>query len=558
MTARYATADDTSKESEFTGRWAPSILYQSLQEYRAFNGSVAVEQVEVEAPLMLDRRATAAVATEPPNTDIREETNHHQQVQTLLDHVQAQPASQQIGDVTVTSGQFTSGETGSIVDTGTSRQQVFVYQSSAGAVEYYLIEDGVLGRQLTSGDALDLENGASVSVDADSGDLLLSGIPSAGLTQGARIHSDSAGVSIRVYAEGIGFQYAPTHNLATGATLMDASKPVGANLSADELFAYYSDTPEGQAILERERAHYDIYNTSGVLIGNSLDNPRFQELFVARVRYNRGEGGVELFEAFMPVRSSLDAAGRAEYDLQLERILSHVQNNSVVLGEGSMSLGPFDNIPVPQAMDPSLQFLIASGLAEVVGNNPELVGRVLSDLDRGWAVSVDGSHLDDGVVGSYDAQRRGESWESWLHSDHAGITFDLHALLGSYVDPHDRDDIVGHEIAHSLDAYNSSRGGNGTDGVPSNMDENDREIFLGIRHEYFTSYINAGFPSGPGVTHLGLQVYAFTNPEEFWAEVSEEFLSGQDAAAKIHSESPELYGVLSRFYDIQYPGLVPT
>lgn len=135
MTARYATADDTSKESEFTGGWAPSILYQSLQEYQALNRPVVVEPGEAEQPLMLDRRTTAAIATEPANTDIREETNHRQHVQTLLDHVQAQPSSQQIGGVAVTGGLFTSGETGSVIDTG-SEQQVFVYQSSAGAVEF--------------------------------------------------------------------------------------------------------------------------------------------------------------------------------------------------------------------------------------------------------------------------------------------------------------------------------------------------------------------------------------------------------------------------------------
>lgn len=227
----------------------------------------------------------------------------------------------------------------------------------------------------------------------------------------------------------------------------------------------------------------------------------------------------------------MNATDRAAYDAQLERMLTHLQDDhdSQVL-EGGEEL---------ESLDPSMRFLVASGLMEVIGNNPGLVDRVLKDIDDGWRVSLDGTDLNPGTNGRYHTGRRP------FVSKHANITFELDALLESYVNPSDRFELIGHEISHSLDAYRRTY----TDGRPTYMEHSDRLILENVRHHFFTDFESSGVTNGLGNS-------AFKNWEEFWAEISENFLSGSIGAAVVHAASPQLYGVLSRFYDIQYPGLV--
>ncbi len=275
-------------------------------------------------------------------------------------------------------------------------------------------------------------------------------------------------------------------------------------------FENYSTSPEGAELLSREAA-----------ISGLLNSPNYQNIFVARVQYNMGEGDpMELFSEYMPNRAALGGDDLIAYDAQLHRILQHM-NNTTILDDGLTA-------------DPSLKFIMAANLTEALGHSPGLVDRVLRDINRGWHVTMDGSHIN-GYNGLYNW------WEPPFRSDRAKITLKLEEVLLDFEDQPGRMNTLVHEVAHSIDRY---RRGD-TDGVPTYMNREDIPTLVSARNELFAAHAADGSLNG-------LREYSYENNSEFWADISTYFLSGEESAERIFNNSPELYGVLSRFYEKDY------
>jgi len=291
-------------------------------------------------------------------------------------------------------------------------------------------------------------------------------------------------------------------------------------------------------ILNREGAFTNFLNASnnslyGVDSANNykvLNTTNYQDLLDARVQYNLGGDGMNVFKAYMPNRTALSGDALIAYDLQFDRILQHVDNTTIL----------DDRL----AADPSLKFILAASLAEVMAQSPRLVDKILSDVNQGWWISIDNAYLPT-QLGVYS-----KDWDnviSWKpHIKYtANIKLRMGSLLGSFIDPNDNWDLLAHEVAHSIDRFKKE----GTDGIPELMPNEDIATYVQVRSEFFAAY------EANNKDFSGLSEYSYSSgkPEEFWAEASMLFLSNQNSAQEIYNNSPELYDVLSRFYNKSYP-----
>jgi len=284
-------------------------------------------------------------------------------------------------------------------------------------------------------------------------------------------------------------------------------------------------------IVSRETAFMDILNSTNSY--QALNPANYQDLLDARAQYNMGTSDpMELFSEYMPERAALEGEDLAAYDAQFDKILQHM-NNTTVLDDGLTA-------------DPSLKFILAASLAEVLAQSPRLVDKVLSDINRGWHISMDNSHFDQGTLGVYSHQWE-KGWYRWelKNSYTANIALSLGTTLDSFVNPDDNWDIVAHEVAHSIDRYKKVA----PDGIPTYMSSNDVATLVEVRNDFFAAY------AADNRDFSGLRDYAYryNEPEEFWAVASAYFLGGQDSAQGIYDNSPQLYDVLSRFYEKEYP-----
>ncbi len=293
-----------------------------------------------------------------------------------------------------------------------------------------------------------------------------------------------------------------------------------------EFLQNYGQSVEARAITDRESDFMDRLNSNNY---GRLNATNYQEILDARAQYNLGQGDpMELFSKYMPNRAALGGDDLIAYDAQFHRILEHM-DNTTVLDDGLTA-------------DPSLKFILAASLAEVLAQSPRLVDVVLKDINQGWHISNDNSHFDDpDHVGLYNSSTR-KKWPWSSRRYYGKITLSLGSTLESFVNADDSWDILAHEVAHSIDRY----GGRSTDGIPGIMDSNDAATFIEVRNEFFASNAATGSVNG-------LREYAYENEKEFWATASARFLGGQDSAQDIYDNSPELYGVLSRFYEMEYP-----
>jgi len=287
---------------------------------------------------------------------------------------------------------------------------------------------------------------------------------------------------------------------------------------------------EVQRINDREADFLSILNNPNSY--QVLNNANYLDLLNIRAQYNLGNGDpMELFSAYMPNRAALSGQDLIDYDIQFNRILQHM-NSMTVLDDGLTS-------------DPSLKFILAASLAEVMAHNPSLVSQILADINQGWFISMDGSHFDDpSHIGLYS-----HSWKygifDWelTNKYYANIQFSLGHVFDSFVNPDDQLDIMAHEVAHSLDRYNRT----GPDGIPTGMHPNDVTRLAAVRTE-----MNAVFAADP-MNSSGLRPYAYENDQEFWAVASAFFLGGFDSAQEIFNNSPDLYIILANYYQISYP-----
>lgn len=398
------------------------------------------------------------------------------------------------------------------------RTQVFLIENPAGEKRYFEIEvNGELGAPLRENWIITTESSQfnpSLTLQMDESNNLKvslkedrSGIS----THTVTLDSATNNLSITTYPHGSSSTHQSTtvhEGLWRGATLQYGDSTAGVAHTTAELFDYYSNTNEGQAILSAEGAYFTPTQ--------EVD----QRLFIARVLFNRGQGGVELFAEFMPDRDALldDPNALAAYDTQLNRALTHVKDDSHVSETGL-------------TLDPSLQFLIASAVTEAIGQNPDLVSKVLDDLDRGWIIEYDF-----GNFGGLYSQKK-----PLFQSQKAWISLSLSSFLIAFVRPHRLYAVMPHELAHSLDSYRTD----GLDGIPTGMDTTDVQILTRERSNLFADFAATSNKNG-------LRDYAFENTKEFFAEISANYLSSETSARAVWNASPEIFGVLQRYYGLNY------
>jgi len=442
-----------------------------------------------------------------------------------LQHLQAQPV-RTIDGLRYQNIQFVDGTRAALLNFP-AMPSVMARIDVAGATSFYQVTDAGL-EQLAPGSsvAANFLNEGSITIDADGGGLTADGVSvmmsfektsykldlQTGLVEST---SQYSGPSFGFHSEGGTPVESTTGNFWHGSAVVDPTTAVGSTASATAIFNYYASTPEGAAILSREQSFYDSFG------------PATQSLFVARTRLLRNEGGIELFEEFMPKRTALldDPVKLAEYDAQFDRMFEHVSNSRSSKAGG---------IPAGQ-LDLSMRTLIAADATEAMGHAPELISMVISDLDKGWSVANDIP----GAGGRYTY------WQPIFKSMKGHITLDLGSTLVSFANPNDSYDVVAHEMVHSLDGF----GNNGLNGLPQFSSAQDRADFLRIRSELVADY-NSGAPTLPYTLQMD---YAFTNNNEFLARFSELYLTNRASAETVRGVSPELYELLGRIYGITYP-----
>jgi len=389
------------------------------------------------------------------------QTREKFKTQSILAHVDSLEAIHLTDDALIKNAVFTDGTKAGLINTDNT--SVLFVQYNDGKTSYFQVgADGTVGSRIRSGDISEVLTSESASA------------------------------------------------LWKNPTLLNVSDAVGTEPTLDEAYDFYSNTAEGKLILDREESYYRA----------RLVNDDTKALFITRVKYNSGEGGIELFADFMPNRTALlnDPVALKAYDEQYQLIFSEIKNESRI-GETGLPL------------DPSLQIIVASGLAEALAQSPERVNEVLTDIDSGWTVQYE-----NGVNGEYNVSKFPSK------SAKASICFKLDALLYGYASPDDTYNVIAHEIAHSLDAQGSIN----LDGLPS-LSHIDTAVLNTIRIHLASIYYASPNPKNPET--FGLDPYAFKNTAEFWADISMYFLSSDNGANIINDISPDLYDVLSRYYN---------
>ena len=420
-----------------------------------------------------------------------------------LDTLKAQDVTQVNEHISFQSSDFVDGTRASLIDVG-SPNKIYMLEDSDGNKNYYLVFPNSLGPPMQEGLSYSIGGDPPVSVTAGpNGTLSVNTFkePAGASSYTASLNPDTNALTTTVIpADG---SPAVTTNTSVwqGARLQDETTVGDDTYTTQELYNYYSNTPEGQAILNAEGAY--LTPTAEV----------DQSLFVARVQYNRGQGDKELFAEFMPDRTALlgDPDALAEYDTQFGRALAHVQSSSRVSETG-------------QQLDPSLQFIVAASITEAIGHSPELMSAVLDDIDRGWHVEYEADY-----GGLYHQH------QPWFQSQKARIHLRLNDFLTSFVRPDGLYRVMPHELAHSLDSYRTD----GLDGIPTGMSDDDAAILINER--------NLLFAANAAGTDTGLRDYAFGNVKEFWGEVAANYLSGDVTARAVFDASPALFDVLERY-----------
>ena len=429
-----------------------------------------------------------------------------------LDTLRAQEVTQVNDNISFQTAEFVDGTRASLIDFG-SDNKIYMLEDSDGNKSYYLVYPNRLGPPMGEG-SYGIGGEPPLSVTADPNGTLnvhTFNEPTGVSSYSASINPNSNTLTATVNpADGTP---AVTTNTSVwqGATLQDETTVGDDTYTTQALYNHYSNTPEGQAILSAEGAYFTPVDAAD------------QRLFIARAMYNRGQGGIELFAEFMPNRTALlnDPIALEQYDVQFERALAHVQNNSHVSETGKQ-------------LDPSLQVIVASSISEAIGHSPELMSTVLDDIDRGWRIEYDATY------GGLYSQHR-----PLFQSQKAKIHLRLSDFLTTYTDTHPEPlySVMPHELAHSFDSYST----NGVDGIPTGMAAADVSILIEERNKLFETFVSSG-----NSDTSGFRDYAFGDAGEFWGEISAYYLMGDAEARVLWEASPELFEVVQRYYGLNY------
>lgn len=425
-----------------------------------------------------------------------------------LNTVREQNVTSLSDNVTLNTSEFLDGSRAALITV--SGTDVFMIENATGEKRYYHVkENGEVGAPIKAG-SFALAGGPNTPpvylLLQNSGGLRIYTSPT---TAGSpfnyiSLNAETNTITTTSFPAGYSRPDLSSTNKSgvwNGTLLQNDETPGNDKFTTAELYNYYSNTPEGQTILANEGAYFTPVE--------EVD----QRLFIARVLYNREQGGVEVFAEFTPDRTALlnDPEGLAAYDLQFDRALAHVVANSNVSETG-------------EQLDPSLQFILASSITEAIGYSPELMDAVLEDIEKGWAID-------------YAADYGG-----W-YSATGKISVRLRDFLKTFVRPEQLYVVMPHELAHSLDSYK----GGGIDGIPTGMSPADTAILISERDKLFAVYESGGGTSG-------FRNYAFRDdsPAEFWGEISTYYLSGETTARVVWEASPELFDVVQQFYGLDY------
>lgn len=289
------------------------------------------------------------------------------------------------------------------------------------------------------------------------------------------------------------------------------------NLPTSEKFKILSKSLAGRFILDLEEDELSYF----------LEYEALQELYNARIDFNTGQAnGVEIFKKYMPKRNALSGSLQASYDEQFQRIYYHILANSFFTD--------FHGKP-----EPSLVFLMAIAMAESIAEAPHLVEEVLTKISQGYFVTIKQNEI---KIKSKDFRSsKIQVSLKWMRID-----LNLRSFLTSFIIPGASDKFMNHKLSFFLKSYEKIRG---IEGVPIYMDHNDAASFIKIRERYLKNY------RMHGITPNGWNQKILEKLDDFWNKLSELFLSGRFGARKIALESPELYGILSRYYVRRYRGL---
>ena len=300
------------------------------------------------------------------------------------------------------------------------------------------------------------------------------------------------------------------YNLSTGKPTSLNGQVQYDNIPINEAYDLLAATPEGSELIAREPSV------------NWEANADYKKLFIARVRFERGEGGAELFADYTPRRESLSGDALKAYDTKVQEIMTKLESSATFLkATGSTPLNA------------SHRYMIASGLVESFGTDTPALNTIVEDIDS-WVVSGDGTELPSTAGGQY-------------HNESNTIELLLTSSVWGYLNTNDKYDILTHEAAHALDGAGDST----VDGFGIGMNATDQQI---VADEYVRlQAVYDADNNGDGVAdgdNSGITNYPFDSRSriEFWATVSELYLDNEQGRNGIMNASPALYAVLERYY----------
>jgi len=441
-------------------------------------------------------------------------------------------------------------ENSTYIDLGNGAE-VFVITTSTGKQIAYQVENGELGDRIPDDGSVNLGNGIYMNTSespAGASEINFQQGPSSLLNlrpPTMTLNSDNSMLTVK-NREGSNvldfFRKSEINSfdIQSGEQVVTDGVADLDNMSQMQQFDYYADTPEGRRILGVEgsanRNDVDFYNT-----------PAEQRLLVARVQYSRGEGGPEVFNEFTPRRASLSGDELAQYDAAVQDMMNEIRE------QGAYTKNE-DDLDAP--LNESMLYMLASAAVEAYGTKPELLEDIQADIDN-WKVSVDNEDGFDIVTDS--GTSKSGAW--YQYRDGVATTqFSLNTLIWDYANPNDQFEIVTHELAHSLDNVSSLDGAaNGyyVDGIPPGLSDADAQMLVAERERLFAdAYPGKDVDSSVNQDHntvvdnSGLANYSFHNRNEFFAKITETFLSSDQGAEIVKNASPKLYNMLREYYGI--------
>jgi len=300
-----------------------------------------------------------AGALAPNNLNTQAPNSYYDSVQrefsqVMLNHLLALNATLILHNVELTSAVFIEGFNATLMKLG-REESVLIIEQHDHRNEFYLVNNNFVADKLNLNHQYRFSNQSILTVDKDTGELRIKYYGA--LTKQTHFLFDGTTTALSVKATRNQIE---EHNRLAGSHTLSFSNRPGKSVSTRDQFTHYMNTMEGRQI-----SHWDT------LPLNKPADKHEQALFIARTKYNRLEGELELFQRFMCTRDKLGKLARCQYDKQLELVHHQVQN-------------AFWSLECSQSTDPSLQVIIAITLLEKFFHKPKQIQTLLHDIDACW------------------------------------------------------------------------------------------------------------------------------------------------------------------------------